>query len=483
VAVGGLINLALGLGLQRWERLPSWFGYATALLDVALISGAVLALDGPSNRYAHLYLLSVATAAMRFGFWGTMVTTLIAWSALALVFRLTYGVPDDLPYQVFYPTLLLMLAGLLLGRFAQQVKVWLTEGMRREGRLEQRLTELAVIQQVNRAVYDLKSGDTLQNIVEVCTAGLDFRRSALFLSQKQEGMPDRYFSFRRQEVERWQEELPPLYFDRHLFEAMLQVDRPFVVDGSQGSEMMAQGPLLEIAVPLRTSAGSIGVLVVDCGDRKSVSETDMEVLSALASSATLAIENAQIHNVVQWRAEHDGLTNLYNHGYFQEALRREIEVNGAEKNPVTLLMIELDSFKRYNDTYGHRQGDMALISVARALEVCVEPWQGTVARYGGDEFVAILPRLNRLDALEVADEVRIGVRGLTLAELSRHTLPGITVSVGVAVYPDDAQSAGQLIDAADRAMYVAKRRGGNQVEDFSQLGDLSSFPLFVSKEG
>jgi len=480
LAVGGLINLALGWWLRNQLQVPFWFGYGTALMDIVLINAFVIALEGPANRYTHIYLLSVATAAMRFGFWGTLVMAAAAWSGLAIVFRLTSGVPGNWRSEFVYPTLLLLLAGLLLGQFAQQVKKWLKESVRRERRLEQQLTELAVIQEVNSAVYDLKSGDSLQNIVEVCTKVLDFRRAALFLSQKQEGMPDRYFSSRRWRGRGGQEELAPLHFDRRLFEAMLQVERPFVVDGSQGSEMMAYGPLLEVAVPLCAQSGPIGVLVVDCDDRKSVSEKDMEVLAVLANSATLAVENAQIHNLVQWQADHDGLTKLYNHGYFQEALKRLVESGSNEDGVVALLMVELDKFKLYNDTYGHRQGDMALVSLARALEVSVESWKGTVARYGGDEFVVILPGLDRPAALEAAGKVQSWVQKVTAAELARHDLPGVTVSVGVAVYPADAKNAAQLIEAADRAMYVAKRRGGDQMAAFWQLGTLSS--LAVARE-
>jgi len=482
IVVTGVLNLALSYWLRNQQRLAPHFAYITAIMDVALLSLFVAALEGPANRYAHVYLLSVATAAMRFGLLGTLVTSALAWSGLGIVFLLTYGPPDAWRSQVVYPTLLLSLAALLLGQFAHQVKGWLKEGIRREERLEQLLAELTVIQEVNNAVYDLKSGDTLQSIVEVCTQVLDFRRAALFLSQKQEGMPGRYHSTRQRGTAR-NKELPPLHFDPHLFEAMLQLDRPFVVDGSQGSDMMAYGPLLEIAVPLRMPSGPIGVLVVDCNDRKSVSETDMEVLSALANSATLAIENAQIHNMVQWRADHDGLTDLYNHGYFQEALRREIELDEAQGRFVALLMIELDNFKLFNDTYGHRQGDTALISLARALETCVERWKGTVARYGGDEFVIILPGLNRSAALRAGKEVQSWVQKVTKADLNRHDLPGVTVSIGVAVYPSDAGSAAELIDASDRAMYVVKRRGGNQVEAFWQLEAVSPDSLIGARRG
>lgn len=460
----GLINLLLDRDLRVRQRLPTWWGYGSALIDVVLLSGFVLSLEGPANRYAHLYLPVVATAAMRFGFRGTLVLAFVAWSGLMSVFLLTYGLPDDLRSQLFYPSLLLLLAGLLLGQFAHQVKSWLRGGQQREHRLAQRLTELAVIQEVNNAVYDLKSDDTLQSIVQVCTKVLDFRRAALFLSQKQEGMPDRYYSFRPRKGSEAEEELSPLHFDHRLFEAMLKADRPFVVDGSQGMEMMAARPLLELAVALRTPSGPIGVLVVDCDDRKSVSETDVEVLSALANSATLAIENAQIHKMVQWRADHDGLTSLYNHGFFQQALRQHVEKSQQQSQPLALLMIEVDSFKNFNDTYGHRQGDTVLTTMARALEFCAEKWQGVVARYGGDEFVMILPGREKIEAQTVAGDVVTWVRHSVSESLVQQGLPPVTISAGLAVLPHDAQDAGLLLEAADQAMYAAKRRGGDRLE-------------------
>ena len=477
-AVGALVNLAQGYLLRRSLRLLKWLGYANTLLDIALISGFVAALEGPASQYAYVYLLLVATAAMRFGFVGTLVATVVAWGGLASVFWLTYGVPDDLSSQVAYPTLLLLLASLLLGRFAEQVKEWLKEGLRREQNLERRLTELTVLQEVNSAVYDLKSGDTLQNIVEVCTKVLEFRRAALFLNTEQEDMPDQYHSSRQLGQS---EELPPIHFDLRLFEAMLKADRPFVVDGSQGSDMVTYGPQLEIAAPLTTPSGPIGVLVVDCDDRERVSETSIELLSALAKAATLAIENAQVHNLAQWRASHDGLTNLFNHGFFQEALRQEVIRSDSGGQPLALFMIEIDSFKRYNDTFGHRQGDIVLVTLARALETWVEQQKGIAARYGGDEFVVILPRLDRSAALEAARTLRSWVSRLTVAELGRHGLPGISLSIGVAVYPGDAQDAGQFLDAADQAMYLAKRQGGDQVATFSQTGSSSAFRLTTER--
>lgn len=494
-SMGLLLGVAAGIGLVNWgvyaflrrsETLPAWWGYVSALLDVAMVLAFALLLEEPVHRYVFLFLLPMTTAAMRFGFRGTMVITIVAWAALMTAFLLTFGLPDDWRAQVLFPTLLLVMAGLVMGLLADRVKDWLSEGLRRERHLKQRLTELAVLQEVNRKVYDLQSGDTLQNIVEVCTKVLEFRRAALFLSQKQEGLPERYFSTRPGVRGDDGQELADLHVDRRLFEAMLQAERPFVVDGSQGLDVMAAGPMLEIAVALRTSSGPIGVLVVDCSDRASVSETDVEVLSALANSATMAIENAQIHTMVQWRADHDGLTNLYNHGYFQEALRQEIDLSRENERSLALLMVEVDDFKRYNDAYGHRQGDAVLVGLARALEACVEKWHGTVARYGGDEFVVMLPALDRSGAQEVAQEVLVWVRTSAKANLAQQGLPGVTVSAGAAAYPDDAQEAGSLIEAADRAMYAAKRQGGDRAKSFDQIDLLSSYlpsrPLGVAED-
>ncbi|UCC62163.1 MAG: sensor domain-containing diguanylate cyclase [Anaerolineae bacterium] len=472
-AVGGAINLGLGHLLRSMRRFPPWLAHATVLLDILLLSGFVSALEGPANRYSPVYLLPVATAAMRFGFVGTVVTAALAWVGLASVFWVTYGLPDHFCRQVAYPTLLLWLASFLLGRFARRIRDWVGEGLRREQHLERRLTELVLLQEFNRAVYDLRSGDTLQNIVEVCTKVLNFRRAALFLSTEQKGMPDRYCSSRRIASSR---ELPPLHFDLTLFKAMMQADRPLVVDGSQGSDMMAHKPLVEVAAPLRTPNGPIGVLVVDCDDRERVSRTEIGLLDALARTATLAIENARVHSQVQWQASHDGLTGLYNHGHFQEALRRRVGQSDAEGHPLALFMIELDNFKFVNDTYGHRQGDRVLIVLARALEAYVEQWRGMVARYGGDEFTVVLPDQGCSEALEAAQNVCHWVRTFTAEELSRHNLPSITVSIGVAVYPADAQSASQLIYAADQAMYAAKRQGGDRAETFSRIESSSPLP-------
>jgi diguanylate cyclase (GGDEF)-like protein len=126
-------------------------------------------------------------------------------------------------------------------------------------------------------------------------------------------------------------------------------------------------------------------------------------------------------------------------------------------------MVEVDQFKQYNDSFGHRQGDTALYSLSRALESSAAPFNGIVARYGGDEFVVILPYVSSREALPVAEEIRNETYRTVSDLLSAHQLPSLLLSIGVATYPDDASTAGELIEAADRAMYVIKHHGGNGI--------------------
>jgi diguanylate cyclase (GGDEF)-like protein len=191
------------------------------------------------------------------------------------------------------------------------------------------------------------------------------------------------------------------------------------------------------------------------------------MLFNLAKSAVMAIENVTLHRQVRRMANHDGVTDLFNHRYFQEAIRDAIS-RSEGKWPISLLMVEIDKFKKYNDTFGHRQGDTALKSLAQALDTLARSQRGLVARYGGDEFVVILPRVNQQEGARLAEEIRTQACKLAEDMLRQHGLPTISLSVGVATYPDDSKTATDLIEAADQAMYVVKHSGGNQSHAYSQ---------------
>ncbi len=126
-----------------------------------------------------------------------------------------------------------------------------------------------------------------------------------------------------------------------------------------------------------------------------------------------------------------------------------------------MLLVEIDKFKRYNDTYGHLKGDEVLRLVARVLRQECRAQHDFVARYGGDEFVLLLPRTAKREAAVVADRIRRAME--TTPFIADPEVASVTLSLGVASFPEDGKSAGALVEAADRSMYRAKKQGGNAV--------------------
>ena len=155
----------------------------------------------------------------------------------------------------------------------------------------------------------------------------------------------------------------------------------------------------------------------------------------------------------------DALTSVYNRGCFAAQLARELERAQRYSAKVSLLMLDIDNFKLYNDTRGHVAGDEALKAVAACLQATARVTD-LVCRYGGDEFAIICPRTVKHDALTLADRLRKAVKNLGLVPDVRTAAEPITLSVGVASYPDDADAPKALIECADQALYRAKDEAG-----------------------
>jgi diguanylate cyclase (GGDEF)-like protein len=209
-----------------------------------------------------------------------------------------------------------------------------------------------------------------------------------------------------------------------------------------------------IVVPLLVGGEVIGTLNVGrMGEAEAhYSQNEFELTKLFAGQASIALENAEAHGAVKVRAEHDALTGLRNHGSFQRELAATI--TAAERAPFAVLMLDLDSFKVFNDTCGHPAGDSLLASIAAALRSATREGDA-VYRYGGDEFAVILPGANRVDAYEVAERIRATVRDLAV-----ETGPRVTISVGVACYPDDGLTKDELVGIADQSLYLAKPSTG-----------------------
>jgi diguanylate cyclase (GGDEF)-like protein len=188
---------------------------------------------------------------------------------------------------------------------------------------------------------------------------------------------------------------------------------------------------------------------------------DVTRLGALVPQAAIALENVRIREHMDSLAATDGLTGLWNHRRLQELLATEIRRSARYHRPLSVLMLDVDDFKWFNDTYGHPLGDRLLRSLATVLTASVR-MVDSVGRCGGEEFLIILPETTKDDACRLAERIRVAVGTQASVEVAGQAI-NRTVSVGVAAYPEDALNGADLVGRADEALYCAKRAGKNRV--------------------
>ncbi len=215
-----------------------------------------------------------------------------------------------------------------------------------------------------------------------------------------------------------------------------------------------------LAAPLVAQGRFVGALILSKRTRSSWSDVDRRLLTWAAGEVSAAFVRAYALEAAEARANIDALTGLPNRRYLDELIsivpqrRRTGDSLGA-------LMIDIDRFKRLNDKYGHATGDSALRAVAGAIYVTIRA-EDTPARYGGEEFAVILRRASATQAMEVGERIRAAVAAIPPERIGIGE--PVTVSVGVAVAGEDEQDVRGLLERADRALFLAKRRGRDRVE-------------------
>lgn len=216
-----------------------------------------------------------------------------------------------------------------------------------------------------------------------------------------------------------------------------------------------------LSVPLNYKGELIGVM--NCGRAKSngFSKNEIKLLQLVAGQIALSIANARLYAKTRELSVRDELTGLYNRRHFLHVLQLEWKRASRFKHPLSLLMLDVDHFKKYNDTYGHKEGDRVLKQMGHLLVKTLREVD-TLARFGGEEFVVLLPDTDRSGALAAAEKLRRIVEMEPFTLTDKNPIP-VTMSVGVANYPEDVAVLEDLIDHADMALYDAKDQGRNRV--------------------
>lgn len=217
-----------------------------------------------------------------------------------------------------------------------------------------------------------------------------------------------------------------------------------------------------MGVPLK-AANVTGIIALGAYAPNSFDRADMELLSSLAQHVSLALDNTIRHAQVEEQTRLDSMTGVYNHGYFLKILAEQAEESSLTQTPLSLIMLDIDYFKQYNDTFGHLVGDRILNALCTVIKQHVKQ-QDAVGRWGGEEFIISLPGATGLQAMQVAERIGETLRLLKVEDRDQKMVPIPTVSQGIAVFPDEANEIFPLIDIADRRLYVAKERGRNQIE-------------------
>ena len=236
---------------------------------------------------------------------------------------------------------------------------------------------------------------------------------------------------------------------------------PVVVkDAGSDERFSAAGWRSALAVPLRMNRQAAGFLRVTSDKPGAFGSEDAQAVDLFGTMAAMSLENIQFYEQVHLQATHDPLTQLHSHKAFQGRLQEELLRAGRSQTPLSLIMCDIDHFKRYNDGYGHQAGDHLLRTVAAILSSFARPVD-FVARYGGEEFSIILPNFVRSEAVQLAERIRSRLASEPFVFQGQTT--GATMSFGVASFPQDATTASQMVRSADERLYKAKHGGRNQV--------------------
>ena len=314
-------------------------------------------------------------------------------------------------------------------RLALSFTTKLTISMQRQNEME------TAINSISAAISStLEQDKILQSAVEEVGRALKARRAALILWEEGTRKPESMTVY-----ERDGDTLIP------------------AKDGDPGYHGNSGTPgYLEIPIIYRDNP--IGILAVeDETVGRAWEDEEMLMVKTASDQLAVAISHARLFLRVQTQAMTDALTGLYNHGYFQNRLERELKLADRNTDKVSLILLDLDHLKRINDSLGHRAGDACLCHVANVMRSAVRDVD-ICARYGGEEFVIILPQCSREDARRVAERLREAIANTPVQKVGQ-----VTASVGVATYPIGARTREELIEMADRAMYLAKAAGRNRV--------------------
>lgn len=469
-------------------------GLLAAEADVLLNGSALL---------PYTLILIIAVAAVRF--YGTGVVILTATSVLLLWLQ-----TDLSGYGMAAFTVVYVISGAAIAGYAKRKQADNRNKARFEYQQYRQSKQLNIIREVSNVFQSTLEFEQLQHVIlTIVTAGygLGFNRGMLFLvsedGERLEGVRSLGVMSAEEGILNWIRIVSgnlrmkdflnvshePKENDQPLMELVQSIRLPvrqagFLTDALRNgrpvrhSSAEAGDPVLDLfrerfqltefaAIPLIASGQAIGMLIVDNNiNLEPITYDDLDAVIPIADQAASALRNARVYSHTQTQAITDGLTGMYNQRFFEEML----ELHLRSHPEMALIVLDIDNFKHYNDTNGHLAGNEVLAQVSRVIKESVRS-ADIAFRFGGEEFVVILPNTSIDDAACVGERVRGNIEQASF--YNEHLQPSgtLTVSIGIAAYPLHRQLPNELLEAADQAMYAAKRTGKNKVVLYGEGGE------------
>jgi len=470
VVFGFLLYLGLFFYLYKKRKVLSekLFVY-NFILDIVFITTLIFLTGKAQSNFYLLYYLAVSIGSYYLGFRrGLFITFLASLSYLGLMFFLGNVIfAGDLIVRISFLWLFAIIFG-MVSRFIKgsETKLFRTLDVlnQRTVELERTQVQIETIYEASRTLGEIYNLDeVIDEILKIAKDVLGFQSCSVLLLDRKN---DCLLLKAKFEMDKKLKFDPPK-------KITLQGIAGSVVQNRKGTRIFdvrtepryvpgLEDSRSEMVVPMISQGKVTGVLDAESKKVGAFKEADQKVFSILASSAAMAIENAMLHQQMEELTILDELTGIYNFRYFARKLTDELKRAKRYHQPLSLLMIDIDWFKRCNDSFGHLFGNLVLKTLSEVIRSCVREVD-ILARYGGEEFVVILPQTTKTDAKSIGERIRSQVESTTFRDQKGQTQTALTVSLGVASYPVDAETEEELLKKVDQALYLAKGKGKNLV--------------------
>ena len=324
----------------------------------------------------------------------------------------------------------------------------------------QQIASMQALHEVSNAIFrSLRLDEMLKSVAQSLIHQLGFDRTKLYLVNREGESLECALTLDQRQQEGT---------DKETF-ALKRGVHPMVdlILGKTGDERIEKYQRTIMYLPLRTRDENMGVLMVDnLLSQQEIPEEQIPILTAIAGQLGMAIKNARLFQGVEELSITDGLTGLYLSRYFKQRLKEEFYRAERTHGQLSLMILDIDHFKRFNDNYGHPAGDVILATVAERVLANARKVDLT-ARYGGDEFVILLPDTSADEALLLAERLHLAVSTEPVMLADKKTTVNLTVSIGVATYPTHAATIEELVKRSDEALYWIKSHGRNRIRLYS----------------